>query len=288
MGRPHIEFIQSQALSWEPSPWQGLYADTEVKVLSQDAGSGATSNLIRYPAGWSRSEPEHLSVDEELYVLGGELTINGVNHGEACFAHLPTGFARASASASDGAVVLTFLSGIPESKAGAAPDGLYDEARLVTRIDALSEEFSTEFTVLGVQPEDVISDGLTAAAFLLLREDPHDREQTWILAARPFWQGGVEEIHPVVEEMYLVTGEMMADTGLMKPGAYFWRPPGKRHGPFGSKTGNTMFFRTKGGPLSTSFPDTGETFSWTPEHRPILPPEMKKFGTEPGVETLCY
>ena len=75
MGRPHIEFIQSQALAWAPSPWQGLYGDTEVKVLSRDEGSGETSNLIRYPAGWSRTDPEYLAVDEELYVLGGELTI---------------------------------------------------------------------------------------------------------------------------------------------------------------------------------------------------------------------
>ena len=287
MGRPHIEFIQSQALAWAPSPWQGLYGYTEVKVLSRDEGSGETSNLIRYPAGWSRTDPEYLAVDEELYVLGGELTINGVSYGEACYAHLPAGFARQSASATDGAAVLTFLSGVPEGGPGAAPDGLYDEARLVTRIDALASDFSTEFTVLGVEPEDAISDGLSAAAFLLLREDPHDREQTWILAARPFWVGGVEEIHPVVEEMYLVTGEMMADTGLMKPGAYFWRPPGERHGPFGSKSGNTMFFRTKGGPLSTMFPDTGREFSWTPEHQPILPPELKQLGAEPGVETLC-
>ena len=288
MGRPHIEFVQSQVLPWGPSPWPGYYAGTEIKVLSRDEGSGESSLLVRYPPGWSRGKPEHLSVDEELFVLGGSLDINGVTYREHCYAHLPLGFARGSASAQDGAVVLTFLSGEPKTASGAPASGLYDETRLVERIDALTSPLSDDFRVLGVEPTDDIADGLTAAAFLLFREDPYSHEQTWILCARPLWQGGVEEIHPVVEEMYLVAGEMAADTGFMMPGAYFWRPPGERHGPFGSKTGNTMFFRTKGGPLSTVFPDTGKRLSWTPEHCPILPPELRQYGAKPGVETICY
>ena len=214
MGRPHIEFVQSQALPWAPSPWPGYYAGTEIKVLSRDVGSGEASLLVRYPAGWSRDGAEHLSVDEELFVLGGSLDINGVTYSDQCYAHLPVGFPRASVSASDGPVVLTFVSGDPKTESGAPAPGLYDEARLVERIDALTSPLSDDFRVLGVEPTDDIADGLTAAAFLLFREDPYSHEQTWILCARPLWQGGVEEIHPVVEEMYLVAGEMVAEAPI--------------------------------------------------------------------------
>ena len=94
MGRPHIEFIQAQTLAWRPSPWPGHYAEAEVKVLSRDEDTGATSNLIRYPPGWSRTEPEYLPADEELYVLSGALPINGVAYRQPCYAHLPAGLAR--------------------------------------------------------------------------------------------------------------------------------------------------------------------------------------------------
>ena len=60
------------------------------------------------------------------------------------------------------------------------------------------------------------------------------------------------EIHPVVEEMYLLAGEVHGDRGIMRPGAYFWRPPFVPHGPYGTQTGNLYFFRTRGGGLSTA------------------------------------
>ena len=282
MPRPHIEFIQSQALPWAP------HAGTEVKILSRDNDTGESSSLVRYPAGWQRQNEDYLSEDEELFVLGGSLNINGNHYTERCYAHLPAGYPRHDASSEEGAVVLTFLSGDPKVIVGEAAPDLYCQSRLVERIDTLSTPLSTDFTVLGVAETDSIMDGLQVCAYILLREDPHSHEQTWILCAMPLWQGDVEEIHPVVEEMYLVTGEMMTDTGLMMPGAYFWRPPGMRHGPFGSKTGNTMFFRTKGGPLSTVFPAAGEQFSWTPEHRPVLPPELSQYAQVPGQETAPY
>ncbi len=288
MARPHIEFIQAQALPWQPSPWHEPGSGIEMRVLSRDEETHESSLLVRYPKGWSRPGETYLPVDEELFVLGGALEINGVTYGDKCYAHLPAGYARRSASSRDGAVVLTFYSGDPETIAGAPPAGLYDERRLVECIDALTAPLSDDFTKLGVQTTDDSANGLVACAHLIFRNDPETGDQTWILCARPLWQGGVEEIHPVVEEMYLVAGEMATDTGWMKPGAYFWRPAGKRHGPFGSKTGNMMFFRTKGGPLTTTYPGRGEKFSWTPEHRPVLPPELLKYGAAPGHEEVPY
>lgn len=75
--------------------------------------------------------------------------------------------------------------------------------------------------------------------------------------------------------MYLLAGEVHGDRGIMRPGAYFWRPPQKRHGPYGTLTGNLYFFRTKGGNLATEYVDPAKPFRWWPEYDPIIPPELE-------------
>jgi hypothetical protein len=287
MTRPHTEFIQSQALPWQASPYDGRFAGTQIKGLSRDDESGAASLLVRYPAGWHREAAEYLSADEEFFVLDGTLTINGRSYSQMCYGHLPAGYPR-SAAASDGAVVLTFLSQQPATIAGSPPDGLYDPSRLVACIDVLNTEPSTDLRTLDVDQTDEMVESFSAFAHILFREDPHTHDQTWLLSARPLWQGNVVEIHPVVEEMYLVAGDMAGERGLMKAGAYFWRPPGLRHGPFGSKTGNLMFFRTQGGPLRTVFEPGADIFSWNPEHRPVLPDALVAYGQDAGDESVCW
>ena len=287
MGRPHTEFIQSQALPWAPSPYGGRFAGTEVKMLSRDEATGAASLLVKYPSGFTRDEAEYLAADEELFVLDGAITINGQAYTQMCYAHLPAGFGR-TATHSDGAIVLTFVSAEPGTEAGEAPEGLYDPSRLVQLVDVLNTEPSTDLRTLDVDQTDEMVESFSAFAHILFREDPYSHDQTWLLAARPLWQGNVIEIHPVVEEMYLVAGDMAGERGLMKAGAYFWRPPGLRHGPFGSKTGNLMFFRTQGGPLRTEFLPGADVFTWTPEHKPVLPAEMAPYGQQAAAESTCF
>ena len=287
MSRPHTEFIQSQALPWMPSSYGGRFADTQVKVLSRDDETGAASLLVQYPAGFQRDGAEYLTADEELFVLDGAITINGQTYSQMCYAHLPAGYLRTAAT-SDGAVVLTFVSAQPETRAGEPPQGLYDAARLVGLVDVLNTAPSSDLQTLDVDQTDEMVESFSAFAHILCREDPHTHDQTWLLAARPLWQGNVIEIHPVVEEMYLIAGDMAGERGLMKAGAYFWRPPGLKHGPFGSKTGNLMFFRTQGGPLSTEFLPGGDVFTWNPEHKPVLPEALAAYGNQAGTESACW
>ena len=54
MARPHIEFIQSQAVPWRDDLWNGRFDGAHVKILSEDDETGAASTMVRYPAGWSR------------------------------------------------------------------------------------------------------------------------------------------------------------------------------------------------------------------------------------------
>jgi hypothetical protein len=276
MSRPFIEFVQAQALPWRAGIPGDVRTDVSSRLLSIDAETGATSMLVRYPAGWTDPEPHWLDCDEELFMLAGDLRLGQVHHRAKTYAHLPAGYGRGDAASTHGAVVLTFFGGEPIRHAdGAGPR--CDEARLVEYVDALSGEWGTGFHPL-FPP---------GAGRKFLRRDPYDGEETWVLGTMPLRNGRRPEKHPVVEEMFLLSGELIGHVGVMQAGAYFWRPPEEWHGPFGSQTGNLMLFRTKGGPLSTVYTDEEVEFSWAPEHRPILPPEMLAYARpQPGCG--CY
>jgi hypothetical protein len=98
MARPHILFIQAQDISWQ----QGLYGpgrdDVEMKILSIDeAGTDATT-IVRYPKGWSRTEPEFVTAHEEFLVLDGAIAINGQTYTSNQYGFLPAGYTRQRAS----------------------------------------------------------------------------------------------------------------------------------------------------------------------------------------------
>jgi Domain of unknown function (DUF4437) len=281
MGRPFIEFIQSQAVGWAEGVYGQPVPGVRSKLLSLDEETGASSMLVRYPPGYSAGsaeQPYHLRVDEEFFVLEGGLTLDGRRYGCYSYAHLPAGVNRAQTLSGSGAVVLVFWSGEPRPVEGPAPEGMLAEKRLVPYIDGFAGEWGGNF-----HPQFPVGAGRK-----WLRRDPVDGEETWLLGTMPLRSGRRPEKHPVVEEMFLLSGELSGPLGLMRAGCYFWRPPEEWHGPFGSTTGNLMLFRTKGGPLSTVYTEDQVDFTWTPEHSPILPPQLREAGATPYEGSLCF
>ncbi len=269
MARPRIEFIQSQSLPWSAEPLATIRPGVEARILSRDDATGASSLLVRYPPGWRETGSRHLSVDEEFLVLAGALRVRGHTYGEKGYAHLPADTARDGMAAGEGgAIVLTFFSAAPARSNGttAAPD----PARLVEGVDAYRVPYTGNF-----HPEFPPGAGRKK-----LYDDPVTGDQSWILGTLGMRWAERAERHPVVEEMYLLAGEVHGNLGVMRPGAYFWRPPHIAHGPYGSKTGNIYFFRTKGGPLSTEYEDAERPFHWDPTHRPIVPAELAAYAGE--------
>lgn len=267
MARPFIEFVHEQVLPWKEgvSGRPGVYS----RVLSEDDDLGGSSQLLRYPPGWTVTEPSVTDADEELFVLVGSLTIGSVSYKPFTYAFLPAGFPRLSMSARAGATVLTFFSRETRDICNpSSTETAFDESRLVERVDALEGSWGSGFHPL-FPP---------GAGRKYLREDPLTHDQTWILATMALRWGRRAEAHPVVEEMFLLSGELVGPLGKMYPGSYFWRPPEKWHGPFGSLTGNLMLFRTIGGPLSTVYAEQEVDFCWNPAHKPILPPELEAYS----------
>jgi hypothetical protein len=264
MPRPHIEFVQQQDLAFEDAQ-DGL----EVKQLSLDTDTGASSSLVRYPAGWRRSGPVHYAADDEFYVLSGDLTISGTTYQEHRYGFLPAGFTQVGAYSERGALVVRFLSGGTPPASG---QGVHDEQRLVRCLDMFEQPWTGNF-----HPQFPVGAGRK-----WLRRDPVTTDETWILGTLPLRNGRRPEKHPVVEEMYLISGELISQQGVMRPGAYFWRPPEVWHGPYGSKTGCLMLFRTVGGPLSTVYTEHEQDFEWNPSgYHPILPPSLVDLIAEP-------
>jgi hypothetical protein len=248
MGRPHVEFIQAQALAWQPTPVAHL-AGTAAKLLSRDAASGACSLLLRIPAGWCREGAWHLDAEEEFLVLDGELAIGELVYLEDCYARLPAGWTRGAMRALRETVLLCFFDREPVAASGV--DARADAAARVAvpRLDA----FEMGWESAGMDPAyaDI---GLR---WKMLRGKIGDAQTTMLVACPPHlhppqWRGP-QEVHDCVEEMFLLSGDYLSNVGRMREGAYFWRPPGIAHGPYGTRLGNLALIRTIGAPLENNW-----------------------------------
>ena len=276
--RPFIEFIQAQQLAWSYEKVEHIRPGVKVRELSSDSEDGSASLTIEYPVGWRREIDEVLTSDEEFFVLSGSITIDDVVYERYGYGHLPAGYFRSGMHSPEGAVVLTFFSKVPESKDASRHDSILIEERVAQHIDGLAGEWGA-----GFNPKFP-----PGAGRKWLRRDPVTGDETWILGTMPLRNGFKREKHPVVEEMYLISGELHGPNGVMRPGAYFWRPPEEWHGPFGSLTGNVMLFRTVGGPLSTHYDDNMLPFHWDPPRDAILPDNLAALGAFEPPDYRCY
>jgi hypothetical protein len=256
--RPFIEFVQHDALAWE----EGFLPATTRRVLSTDPDSGALSEITSYPPGWTQPAGRALGAAEEIFVLAGSLTVAGERLGRFGYARFPAGYSVETAHSDTGAVVATFYSRDP----GTRPEPGWDPRTFVAAVDCLRCPASPLRTP-----------GFTSAAKRIdLFDDPDTGDSTWLMASPSLRCDELRpEKHPVAEEMLLVGGEMHSPYGVMRPGAYFWRPAQEWHGPFGSVSGAISLFRTHGGPLSTVYAEHEAHFDWDAEYDPVLPAQLR-------------
>ncbi|MBS0395969.1 MAG: hypothetical protein JSR54_15210, partial [Proteobacteria bacterium] len=232
MPRPHTDFLQAQTIPWQPCPWPHL-AGCQMKLLSRDPAGGATSLLVRFPAGWNYTDPGCLGTSGEFFVVDGELELAGRAYGQDCYGHFPAGFRHTSRCAPQGAVALLFYGAEPAwTPLPAAPAAA--DRRTATLIDA----FEQPWLDTGLDPAfggrghriKLLHGSLESGhATLLVSSPPHLHPANW---------RAPQEIHPCDEELFLLSGDFVCGTGQMSPGAYCWRPAGIPHGPYASRGGN--------------------------------------------------
>lgn len=266
LDRDHIEFVQTQFLPWRRIGPGLARPDAEYKLLSRDPADGACTVLMRYPPGWSREGPEHILADEEFYVLEGELWMDGRAYRADHYAFLPAGWTRQSMRSPTGCVLLAFYDREPVLEPGEGDGAAERSARAIPQLDAAAMAWD-----LSLNDPNLKHLGISRKN---LRTDPDTGERTFLSLilpqAEPASGKGPQERHPVVEEAYLIAGTTTGPQGTMHPGAYFWRPPGIAHGPFGSRWGSVSLIRFVGGRHVNEW--TAEApFSFDAPYAPILP-----------------
>jgi hypothetical protein len=273
--RPWTEFVQSQRLPWQENrDVAQLRPGSVVKVLSVDEETGAMSLLVRYPPRCS-APGAALNADEEFIVLRGSLRVGDRAFGHLSYAHWPAGYTHPPLASESGAIVLAFFSGAPRPASGSSR---YEPARLVEHLDSLMVAYTGNF-----HPQFP-----PGAGRKILYQDPVSQDTTWLLGTLPLRWGERAEVHPTIEEMYLISGETHGNRGVMRPGAYFWRPPEIPHGPYGTLTGNLYLFRTQGGALSTRYVDAEQPFRWWPPYAPVVPEHLAAYAGETDAGASCW
>ena len=274
MAREHTLFVLAQDLPWEAGLYSGARPEVESKLLSIDEDAGGDATLVvRYPPGWRRDAPEHLTAHEEFLVLEGALEINGRTYTAHHYGFLPAGYVRNSASATDGATVLTMFYAAPQVVAG-EPETPHDPALLVEHVNPMTLEWDPGL----VDPQ--LSAGV---AIKPLRTDPYTLETSFLYMspphrippgmAKPQWT------HSMVEELFCLAGTYVwGDCGRMGPGGYAWWREGVYHGPAGTDVGYLLFVRTVNGPLDNIFATEKKPFRWDPPFAPQIPERLRPFA----------
>jgi hypothetical protein len=266
MPRPHIEFLHAQQLAWEPAAFPGAgWRGIDCKLLSRDDVTGACSVLLRLPAGLER--PAHaLAAAHEWWVLEGSLRIGALAFGLDDYAFWPVGRPRASLESPAGAVLLAFFDREPlwHAPGEIEPDAA---ATCIERLATHELPWSSHDIDPSVQ--------FLRLSHKVLRHVPETGAKTLLLSmggqTHPAGWREAQLAHDCVEEMYLLGGEIIGERGTMYEGAYFWRPPGRWHGPFGSRRGSLSLIRFSEGRHFNIWGDTPLTFTLEPAHAPELP-----------------
>jgi hypothetical protein len=277
MPRPQVEFIHAQQLPWRPAPFgDAAWSGVEAKVLSRDPADGACSALLRFPAGW-HAPPVALDASLEFLLLDGELAIGALSYGLDAYAFLPAGYPLARRHSARGAVALAFFDREPRARAAAGAD--WDRRALIERIDTHALPWTRHDIDPSVQ--------FLNLAHKVLREVVATGEKTILLSSgaqtHPKDWREAQLAHDCVEEMYLLGGDIIGERGVMYEGAYFWRPPGIWHGPFGSRRGSLSLIRFCEGRHHNTWSDAARPFVLEPAHAPVLPPGLAAAAATPWV-----
>ena len=234
MSRPHVDFVDAPAVPLLPVD-SGPLAGSAQRLLSRDAGSGAFTALTAWPAGFT-ADLARIGSLVELFVVTGELTVNGRPAPEGAYVRIPAGTAGATVTATVDCDVLVMTEGPLEpatrgagGDAGDAPGG----ELLVIDSEALpwiGEAW--EGCLPGFALKALWTDESAGPTLLLVGNVPRF--------------GSGPEFHECPEELLVIEGDWTSRAGLMGKWGYFWRPELITHGPYRSETGSLCLVRGHG------------------------------------------
>jgi len=271
MSRLPIDFLQTQSLPWQPSPWANL-SGCQIKGLSHDATNAARSLLVRFPAYWP-GPADSLATEEEMLVLEGSLDLDGHREERDAYHASPPGAARDLRAGPNGAVALVFWSSesygsAPERPGGATATHFQDAFEMAwAPVPAEATPFGRHVSSKALRGS--LAD---STATMLLTVPPHVHPERWT---------GPQAIASCALELFVLSGDLLAPVGQLGAGAYCWCPPGSAHGPFGSRGGALLLMRTAHGPYRISPSSHEMTLEREPNYQPNIPPEFQWLVAHP-------
>ncbi len=284
MSRPYIEFIHSQFLPWRVGVLPAPRAALRVKVLSEDDVTGAASLIVEYPSDFASAEAGAMAADEEIFILGGKLEAGDIELGPHDYAFWSAGRPLPELKSVGPTVALVFLSSAPTLIDAAEAEALYRADRTIERVATIDLPWDQS----NMDPNI----GHLQAWRKNLRLDPDGGARTYLLTGLPhgFPADGRQplERHPHIEEMFMVSGDMPCSKGVMRAGAYFWRPENIWHGADCTLNGFMFLGRTPGSNKTISeWSETSHPVTYSPAHRPEVPADLTAYG-QPAVDPVTY
>ena len=278
MARPHIEFLQSQRLTWDDArPGRDAAGMFGEEYLSFDPAKR------RNPANWSRFPPAGRATSKTICP---SMRSSSSLRASSRSTRRPTasiimpscrlGFRARQCGRKRERNCWPSIPAHPIPLPARRRLKLYDETRLILRLDP----FDMIWDRSGQDPG--IAD--LQAWRRIMRLDPAGKCRSFLLAGLPQGipsgaRGSRMEWHSYCEEMFLIAGDLPCHCGVMKPGAYFWRPPGIEHGLECSVTGFLTFMRIPGSNENVNNWVRKAPVSLTPGPCPISSAGTGAFGT---------
>jgi quercetin dioxygenase-like cupin family protein len=248
--RPHVELIDEKDLLWHPAEFFHAQGEARQRHLCYDEENGAASLKVEFLTDWSRPAGLH-AAQTEWFVLEGQVQVGDQVLKKGGYFCAPHRAWTPPIKALAGTQVLLFR----EFAGGAFTPCARDAAGVdpqveITLKDSESMNWYEVTDPVNGSPMDFKRGGTPVPGLYikLLYRNPATGFYTRLIKAKPGWREHPLAHHPVFEESYCLEGDFDYNYGCMKPGQYFFRPAGVRHGDFtaGEQEGCTWILRCDG------------------------------------------
>jgi len=204
-----------------------------VRVLSRDAGDGASTCLWTVPAGWRHPGGYRLAGAEHLFVLEGDIQIGPNRFRPGCYGYRSPGYMHEPRASEGGAVILA--SWDRALMPGGQADGPVGDGKVFVDTAAMP-----------AMPTPVAGPP-TGIVVKILNHEPATGGMSMLITIPPGWTEDRAEHHDCVEESFKVAGDIsIVEDGkphTLAAGDYFFRPPRIKHGPMKTAHGTTSLIR---------------------------------------------
>ncbi|MDX6474281.1 MAG: hypothetical protein QOK22_3097 [Gaiellaceae bacterium] len=225
MSRKSVHF-NLDTVEWKPlgevmPSYQQSSAGAEAKFLNEDPDTGAFTMVVKLPAGTADPARGSHASDEEMFLLEGDLTIDGESFKAPAYWHFPAGTVHGDARTDGGATLIEAFTGpcdftpATDAELAAAP---------VSRgidVDALewkaTNELRENYTYAGPVSK-------------VLRGDPERTGFTSMARLPAGYSHPDLAYHQCTQEQFLLEGSVN-ETGKDRHALAYWcHPPGEVHG----------------------------------------------------------